>query len=68
MTKCAVCETSIGDDESPIYSEYMGRQYSFCSTGCKEEFEYDQEKYLANTPIEEISTVVPEDSADSLDG
>lgn len=66
MTKCAVCECSVMEDELPIFSQYKGRQYSFCSTGCKEEFEYDQEKYLANTNIEEISTVVEGDSA--LDG
>ena len=66
MTKCAVCECSVVTDESPIFSQYKGRQYSFCSTGCKEEFEYDQEKYLANTDIEEISTIVEE--PDTLEG
>ncbi len=62
MSKCAVCECSVVSDELPIFSEFKGRQYSFCSTGCKEEFEYDQEKYLKNTDVEEISTVVADDS------
>lgn len=62
MSKCAVCECSIADDEMPISSDYKGRQYSFCSTGCKEEFEYNQEKYLANTDLEEISSELEESS------
>lgn len=62
MSKCAVCECSVVESELPIFSEYKGRQYSFCSTGCKEEFEYDQEKYLKNTDPDEISKVVEEDS------
>jgi YHS domain-containing protein len=66
MTKCAVCECSVIADEMPIFSEYKGRQYIFCSTGCKEEFEYDQEKYLKNTDLEEISTVLEDNSTGDL--
>ena len=53
MTKCPVCEMPVEDDEMPVSSEYKGKQYYFCSTGCREEFEYDQEKYLKNLILDE---------------
>lgn len=59
MTKCAVCETSVEKDDSEIFSEYNGRRFFFCSTGCREEFEYDQEKYIKNLDLEENSSAIP---------
>ncbi|MDO8513526.1 MAG: YHS domain-containing protein [bacterium] len=67
MVKCAVCESSVEEDDLPIFSEYGGRQYYFCSVGCREEFEYDQEKYLKNLDKEENSReVATDDGAGNL--
>jgi YHS domain-containing protein len=53
MTKDPVCEMPIEGDEALITSNYNGRRYCFCSSGCKEEFEGDPEKYLKNFYMEE---------------
>lgn len=67
MTKCPVCEMPVEDDETEITSEFNGRKYYFCSTGCQEEFDYNQEKYLKNLYLEDEPASEDGDSIERTD-
>ncbi len=45
--KDVVCGMTIDPAKAAGSSEYKGRQYYFCSKGCKTKFDADPEKYLA---------------------
>ena len=37
----------VGESKATATSEYKGKKYYFCAVGCKEAFDQDPEKYLA---------------------
>jgi len=43
-----VCRMPVSEEQAEYRSEYRGRTYWFCAAGCKERFEKDPEKYLAD--------------------
>lgn len=46
--KDPVCGMKVKKSEAAAVSEYKGKKYYFCAEGCKEKFEKDPEKYVAN--------------------
>ncbi|MFC1949060.1 heavy metal translocating P-type ATPase [Chloroflexota bacterium] len=42
-----VCKMEVDESTAPSTSEYKGKKYYFCATGCKKAFDQDPEKYLA---------------------
>jgi YHS domain-containing protein len=46
MVKDVVCGMDVDEKTSTTKSEYKGKMYYFCSTGCKKSFDSDPEKYL----------------------
>lgn len=53
MTKDPVCEMPIEEEEANARADHNGQTYFFCSSGCKEEFEGNPEKYLKNIDLGE---------------
>lgn len=45
-----VCGMEVDPNNSAGESEYQGKTYYFCSTGCKKAFDQDPEQYLASDP------------------
>jgi YHS domain-containing protein len=41
-----VCKMEVKEEEAAATSEYQGKTYYFCATGCKIDFDEDPEKYL----------------------
>ena len=41
-----VCKMEIEESTAVATSEYKGKKYYFCATGCKKAFDADPEKYL----------------------
>ena len=41
-----VCKMTVKENEAAATSEYKGKKYYFCATGCKRAFDTDPEKYL----------------------
>ncbi|MEE8387871.1 MAG: YHS domain-containing protein [Acidiferrobacterales bacterium] len=41
-----VCRMQVQEDEAAATAEHSGKQYYFCSQGCKEEFTNDPEHYI----------------------
>lgn len=64
MTKCPVCEIPIEEDVAPVRGKFNEKEYFFCSEVCKEEFSYNQEKYLANIDLGDLND---DDDDDGLD-
>jgi Cu+-exporting ATPase len=46
--KDPVCGMKVKKSEAAAVSEYKGKKYYFCAEACKERFEKDPEKYVAN--------------------
>ena len=46
MTKDPVCGMNIDDKKSEFHTQFGGRNYSFCSEDCKQEFEADPEEFV----------------------
>lgn len=44
MTRCPVCGMNVDLSTAP-QAEYKGNTYSFCSEGCKTEFERNPERF-----------------------
>lgn len=42
-----VCKMEVDEDKASATSEYKGKKYYFCAPGCKQAFEQDPEKYIA---------------------
>ena len=42
-----VCGMTVDPDKSAHHSEYQGKEYHFCSAGCKSKFAADPERYLS---------------------
>ncbi len=42
-----VCKMEVKESEAAATSEYKGKKYYFCSVACKNSFDQDPEKYLA---------------------
>ena len=40
-----VCNMKIDTERAAATSEYQGRTYYFCSTGCKQAFDSDPQRY-----------------------
>ncbi|HID95285.1 MAG TPA: YHS domain-containing protein [Candidatus Latescibacteria bacterium] len=45
MAKDPVCGMEVETCKAPAKTEYKGKTYYFCATGCKETFEKEPEKY-----------------------
>jgi len=43
-----VCEMHVEEEKAAATSEYEGKTYYFCSSGCKRRFEQDPGKFLAH--------------------
>lgn len=57
MVKDLVCGRYIDYGDAAVKCEHRGKNYYFCSVGCKEDFEKEPKKYInqdgnqsANTP------------------
>jgi P-type Cu+ transporter len=46
MAKDPVCGMEVDEKTAAGKSEYKGKTYYFCSTGCKKSFDQDPEKYV----------------------
>ena len=46
--KDPVCGMRVKKSEAAAVSEYKGRKYYFCAVACKEKFEKEPEKYVAD--------------------
>lgn len=46
MAKDPVCGMEIDEKTAAGKSEYKGKTYYFCSTGCKKSFDKEPEKYV----------------------
>ena len=46
MAMDPVCKMEVDPRIAPAKSEYKGKTYYFCATGCKVAFDKDPEKYL----------------------
>ncbi len=46
MVKDLVCGMMVNTTSPPARSTYKGKEYFFCSTLCKIEFDKDPEKYI----------------------
>lgn len=42
---CAVCGITAGEAEA-VVAEHEGKDYRFCSVGCKDEFLLDPEQFI----------------------
>jgi YHS domain-containing protein len=45
--KDLVCGMDVDPKTAPAKSEYRGQTYYFCAPGCKEKFDNNPEKYIA---------------------
>jgi YHS domain-containing protein len=45
MTIDPVCGMRVDEKQSEFHSQFGGREYSFCSADCKQEFEADPEEF-----------------------
>ena len=50
MAKDPVCGMEITPDKAAASSQFNGKTYYFCSTGCKQKFDRAPEKYMAAEP------------------
>ena len=46
MAKDPVCKMEVDEKTAAVTSEYEGKTYYFCATGCKKAFDAAPEKYL----------------------
>lgn len=46
MVKDPVCGMEVDPETAPGKSEYMGKEYYFCSLSCKLEFDRNPENYI----------------------
>jgi YHS domain-containing protein len=44
-----VCKMEVDEDRAKYGSKYKGKNYSFCSPGCKKKFDENPEKYIKMT-------------------
>ncbi len=44
--KDPVCGMTVGEKQAAGKSEYQGKTYYFCSTGCKAAFDKEPQKYV----------------------
>jgi YHS domain-containing protein len=44
-----VCKMEVDEDRGMYWSKYKGRNFYFCSPGCKKKFDEDPEKYSRMT-------------------
>ena len=61
-----VCKMTVDEETAEFTSEYKGETFYFCAAGCKNAFEEEPEKYLAEWPPETVaeSHEMPGASAD----
>ncbi len=45
MNRDPVCGMQVDPERANAQSEYQGQTYYFCSTGCKERFDRDPQRY-----------------------
>jgi len=51
MIKDPVCGMAVDRKNPPARAQHGGKEYLFCSAGCKEAFEKDPGKYLRETDV-----------------
>ena len=49
VTKDPVCGMEVSEESAAGKSEYKGKVYLFCSTGCKKAFDENPERYLSES-------------------
>jgi len=54
MVQDPVCGMTIREEEAAGTSEYKGRTYFFCSTGCKAKFDADPERYAGEGGTDQV--------------
>ena len=59
LVKDVVCAMEIDPDTAAGKSDYQGTTYYFCAVGCKQDFDADPEKYLANGAASAASMAAP---------
>ncbi|MGA7219546.1 MAG: YHS domain-containing protein [Candidatus Sulfotelmatobacter sp.] len=48
MTTDPVCGMKVDEKKTEFHTQFAGKKYSFCSEGCKTEFEADPDEYVAS--------------------
>ncbi len=49
MAQDPICKMNVDESKAAATSVHEGKTYYFCSTGCKETFEKEPEKYVEGT-------------------
>ncbi len=49
MAQDPICKMNVDESKAAAASVHEGKTYYFCSTGCKERFEKEPEKYVEET-------------------
>jgi YHS domain-containing protein len=49
MAKDPVCGMDVDEKTAAGKSDYNGKTYYFCSTGCKKSFDKEPQKYVGST-------------------
>ncbi|MBI4444990.1 MAG: YHS domain-containing protein [Acidobacteria bacterium] len=49
MHKDPVCGMHVEEKDAAARSEFRGKTYYFCSSGCKEKFQVNPERYATET-------------------
>ncbi len=52
MATDPVCQMQVEEDKAAATAEHGGKQYYFCSEGCKEKFTSDPEQYVQGSAQE----------------
>jgi Cu+-exporting ATPase len=51
MERDPVCGMTVDPSTAAGKSEYQGKMYYFCSTGCKAAFDRDPQRYTSNSTV-----------------
>ena len=51
-----ICKMEVDEETAEFTSEFDGKTYYFCSSGCKNMFDENPEKYAADSDTEKIPT------------
>ncbi len=47
-----ICGMQVDENTAQYKSEYNGKTYYFCASGCKKAFDSEPEKYLKSGPVD----------------
>lgn len=51
MAKDPVCGMDVDEKKAAGKSDYKGQVYYFCSSGCKQSFDKDPERFISKSPM-----------------